>query len=127
MRNLASFYIVTFFLIGREHLSCDLINQVLKSFDVSNVLSFIMLNLLLNRILVISDVSGEILDVIVDLTSLFTNCFFHVLDKTRPFVSSVTFFYIWSKSETINSLFKETKTAHDDFEFVVEDASLAIL
>ena len=83
--------------------------------------------MLRNIFLILRDADSEVLDVIVDLTCLFTNRFLHVLHETRPLVSSVAFFNVGGEQEAIASLLQKTKTAHHDFELVVEDASLVVL
>ena len=108
-------------------LNGELLNQVLQSIDVSMVGKLIFFDLFLDLNLRVSDALSEIFKITVDLSCLFSNCFFHILHKTWPLISSIALFDIGSKEEDIASLLQETETAHDNFVLVVEDTSLAIL
>ena len=105
----------------------DLDGKSLESLDVSEVCSLVIGHLLLDILLVLYNTSCQVLDVVVDLSCLFTDSLLHVLDEPRPFVASVTLFDVGGEEEAISSLLKKTKTTHNDLVLVVENTPLSIL
>lgn len=109
------------------NLNWKLFNQILDSVDISIVLLSRFFDLSLNLSLCWINVYLETLELHINLSSLSTNWLLHILDKTWPLISSLTWFNIRGKVKDITSLLKKTKTSPNNFIFIVEDTSLSIL
>ena len=126
MLNVASFIHTSFsnFIVNRNR---EFLHQVLQSFNVSMVGHLVFLDLFLDISLSVGDARLKFLEIVVDRGGLLSNSFLHVLNKTGPFISSIAALDVRGKEEDITSLFEKTKTAHHNFELVVEDTSLMVL